>query len=112
MTIRSLMTSLAAVLLLLAAGLPLAAQTKPAVKGRAPSASPRAKGKLKPVDINGATKNELGFMLGIPEELAARIVAGRPYGSKAHLLTRNIVSADVYAKIKDKVIAKQSGPVR
>ena len=112
MTIRSIRISLAVALLLLAAGLPLAAQARPAAKDHAPSASSRAKGKLKPVDINGATKNELGFMLGIPEELAARIVAGRPYGSKAHLLTRNIVSAEVYAKIKDRVIAKQSGPVR
>jgi competence protein ComEA len=112
MTIRFIRTSLTAALLLLAAGLPLAAQAKPAMKGQAPLASPRAKGKLKPVDINSATKNELGFMLGIPEDLAAKIVAGRPYGSKAHLLTRNIVSAEVYAKIKDKVVAKQSGPVR
>lgn len=110
MTIRIIRTALAAALLL-TTGLPVA-EGKPAPQGQAPAANTRAKGKLKPVDINGATKNELGFMLGIPEELAAKIIAGRPYRSKAHLLTRNIVSAEVYAKIKDKVVAKQSGPVR
>ncbi|WP_257306838.1 ComEA family DNA-binding protein [Geothrix campi] len=112
MTIRLIRTSLAAGMLLLTAGLPVTAQGSPAMKGKAPATNARAKGKLKPVDINSATRNELGFMLGIPEELAAKIVAGRPYRSKAHLLTRNIVSAEVYAKIKDRVVAKQSGPVR
>jgi DNA uptake protein ComE-like DNA-binding protein len=105
MTIRILPTSLAA-MLLLTIGLPLAAE------GKAPAAPARAKNKLKPVDINSAPKNEMAFMLGIPEDLAAKIIAGRPYRSKAHLFTRNIVSMDVYAKIKDKVVAKQSGPVR
>lgn len=112
MTIRTIRTVLAAAMLLLTAGLPLAAEGKPDPQGKAPAASARTKGKLKPVDINGATKNELSFMLGIPEELAAKIVAGRPYRSKAHLLTRNIVSAEVYARIKDKVVAKQSGAIR
>ena len=112
MTIRLLRTSLTAALFLLTAGLPATAQGRPTAKGQAPTASTRAKGKLKPVDINGATKNELGFMLGIPEALAAKIVAGRPYRSKAHLLTHHIVSAEVYARIKDKVVANQSSPVR
>jgi DNA uptake protein ComE-like DNA-binding protein len=107
--------ALLAALLLLGAP-PLRAEDKPTPnKGaatrvpavQAPQSPARAKGKLKPVDINSATKNELGFMLGIPEDLAAKIVAGRPYRSKAHLLTRHIVSAEVYAKIKGKVIAKQ-----
>lgn len=111
MTIRIIRTALAAALLLTTGPL-VAAEGKPVPQGQAPAANTKAKGKLKPVDINGATKNELGFMLGIPEELAAKIIAGRPYRSKAHLLTRNIVSAEVYARIKDKVVAKQPGPVR
>ena len=105
MTTRTIRTSLALAALLLA-GLPLAAE------GKAPAPAVRTKGKLKPVDINGASKNELAFMLGIPEDLAAKIVAGRPYRSKAHLLTRGIVSAEVYAKIRGKVVAKQSLPAR
>lgn len=118
MTIRTLRTCLAAALLLLTATAPLAAEDQLAAKGKtarapkAPVAGPRTKGKLKPVDINGAAKNELSFMLGIPDELAAKIIAGRPYRSKAHLLTRNIVSPEVYAQIKGKVVAKQSGTIR
>lgn len=110
-------TFLSAALLVLAATLSAAVGEPPArkeaaaktPKGGAPAVAPRTKSKLKPVDINSAPKNELGFMLGIPEDLAAKIVAGRPYRSKAHLLTRQVVSAEVYAKIKDKVIAKQTG---
>ena len=68
----------------------------------------RTKGKLKPVDINSATKEEISFMLGIDVGLAAKIVAGRPYLTKARLLTQNIVPAEVYTAIKDKVVAKQS----
>jgi DNA uptake protein ComE-like DNA-binding protein len=110
-------TFLSAALLALAATLSMTAGepavgkgTAPKVqKSGAPAMASRTKGKLKPVDINSAPKNELGFMLGIPEDLAAKIIAGRPYRSKAHLLTRQVVSADVYTKIKDKIIAKQSG---
>ena len=63
----------------------------------------------KPVDINSATKEEISFMLGIDVSLAAKIVAGRPYPTKARLLTNNVVTADVYAAIKDRVVARQ-GP--
>lgn len=109
---------------LLAAAIPLAAQgeakpkapAKPAPK-TAPKTQPkvapaRLKGKLKPVDLNSATKNEIAFMLAIPEDLAAKIVAGRPYRTKAKLLTKKIVTAEVYAAIKDKVVAVQTGPIR
>jgi DNA uptake protein ComE-like DNA-binding protein len=116
MTTRILRLHLAIAMLLLSLGLPLAADDQPAPKGKAPKAAAtpaaKAKGKLKPVDLNSATKNELAFMLEIPEELAAKIVAGRPYRTKAHLYTRNIVSAEVYARIKGRVIAVQPKPVR
>jgi len=38
---------------------------------------------------------------------AEKIVAGRPYGSKAHLQTRKIVSPDSYQIISKLVIARQ-----
>lgn len=102
--------------LLLTAGFTLAAQDKPAAKAapvQAAKAAPaRTKGKLKPVDINSATKNEIAFMLAIPEDLAAKIVAGRPYPTKARLLTNKIVTPEVYAAIKDKVVARQAAPAR
>lgn len=95
---------------LLLAGGAAAAQTPPTPsKAPAPPPKARAKGKLKPVDINSATKNEIAFMLGVPEIVAAKIVAGRPYPTKARLLTEKVVSAEVYAAIKDRVVARQPG---
>ncbi len=85
---------------------------KPAsVKGVPEAALPRTKGKLKPVDINHATKEEISFMLGIDVSIAAKIVAGRPYLTKANLLTNKVVSKEVYASIKSRVVAKQ-GPAK
>lgn len=116
MKTQTIKTSLAAAVLFLTARLPMAAQDNPAAKsapapaakGMARTAPVKAKGKLKPVDINSAAKEEISFMLGIDVALAAKIVAGRPYPTKARLLTNQIVSAEVYAAIKDKVVAKQS----
>lgn len=86
---------------------------KPKPKARAeakPAPQPaKAKGKLKPVDINNAPKDVMMFMLKIDESLASRIIAGRPYLSKARLLTNHIVTEAEYASLKDRIIARQ-GP--
>lgn len=73
---------------------PAAAQPKPA-----------AKGKL--VDINSATKDELKTLSGIQDPQADRIIAGRPYLSKARLVTRKILNTEQYNSIKKRIIAKQ-----
>ena len=99
-------STVGALALLLGSGLMLQAQAQAPAKPVAPMT--RTKGKLKPVDINSATKEEISFMLGIDVGLASKIVAGRPYPTKARLVTQNIVSAEVYASIKDKVVARQS----
>ena len=106
-------------MLALMLGLALTAQEPPRPKPAAPPAKSkpqvaavRTKGKLKPVDINSATKEEISFMLGIDVALAAKIVAGRPYPTKARLDTNKIVTAAVYASIKDRVVAKQPDSVR
>lgn len=102
MSVRTLLLPLLAAGLLLASAAPLPAQ--------APPIRSRPMGKLKPVDLNSTPKQELAFRLGISEGLAARIVAGRPYPTKARLLTEGIVSAEVYAAIKDRVVARQPPP--
>jgi len=59
------------------------------------------------VDINSATKDQLTAISGIDAALADKIIAGRPYKSIAQLTSKKIVDASTYAKIKDKIIAKQ-----
>ena len=59
------------------------------------------------VDINSAGKAELKTLPGIDDARAAKIIAGRPYKSKANLVTTNIIGAGEYAAIKKLIIAKQ-----
>lgn len=56
-------------------------------------------------DINHATINELLKVPGMTPSWAGRIVRFRPYHTKADLLDRGIVTAAVYDRIKDYVIA-------
>lgn len=95
-----------------ATAIPAAKSSVPKAKAKGKSAAnpPQAKGKLKPVDINSATKEELSFMLGIDVGLAAKIVAGRPYPTKARLVTNNIVSQATYETIKGRIVANQGKP--
>ena len=83
-----------------------------AAKPMTPSAMPTKKAKtgatIKTTDINGATREELKKLPGIGEAEADKIIAGRPYGSKAHLVTRNIISAEIYQGLRQQVIAKQA----
>ena len=44
---------------------------------------------------------------GIGEAEAGRIIAGRPYLSKAHLVTREVIPHATYEKIKRQIIALQ-----
>lgn len=93
---------------------PVAAKAKPsaakpaapAPKAKAPVVEPRTKGKLKPVDINHAHPNEISFMLGIDAALAAKVVANRPYKTKADLVTKNVFTMELYQKLKTKVAAR------
>ena len=108
-------TALIALALSLSTSLALAAENKPAatdaakakVSARPASASSAPKVKL--VDINSAKKEELQTLPGVSDEVAAKIIAGRPYLSKAHLLTRKIVEAGEYENLRTLVIAKQKG---
>jgi len=66
----------------------------------------KKKSKIKPIDINSAGKAELKTLPGINDTYADKIIAGRPYGSKAFLTTKNILPAAVYSGISRLVIVK------
>jgi len=80
--------------------------TKNGVKAKV-SAKGKAEAKVKLVDINSAKSSELKQLPGISDAEATKIIAGRPYGSKAWLVTNNILPEAKYSAIRQLVIAKQ-----
>ncbi|MGA7594237.1 MAG: helix-hairpin-helix domain-containing protein [Gallionella sp.] len=62
--------------------------------------------RTKLVDINTATKRELKKLHGIGDAEADKIIAARPFGSKAWLVTKKIIPIETYQAISGKIICK------
>jgi competence protein ComEA len=62
--------------------------------------------RIKLVDINSATKDELKKLPGIGDAEADKIIAGRPFGSKAWLVTKKIISMETYQGVSGLIICK------
>ena len=108
-TLASILLSTVAALGIAVAAQPAAAPAKSANAVPAAKTAPAAKKAhmAKEVDINTASVDELKALPGVGDAYAQKIVAGRPYKGRNELLDRKIVPADVYAKIRLQIKARQ-----
>jgi competence protein ComEA len=96
--------ALAATLLIVPIVAGAATASSKAASAPSPAASkPAAQPKL--VDINSASKAELKTLQGIGDAEAEKIIAGRPYLSKADLVTKGLIPAGIYQSNRHRIIA-------
>jgi len=89
--------------------LAIAVLAAPAQAVAPPAASAPAQGAqaVAPIDVNSASRNQLKTLPGVGDAEADRIIAGRPYRSKADLVEHGVIPLGVYVSIKGRIIAKQ-----
>ncbi len=85
---------------------PLRGHASAASKKGAPAAP------VKLIDINSASRAQLKTLPGIGDAEADKIVAGRPYLSKAHLVTEAGLPVGIYLTIKHQIVAMQNKETR
>jgi DNA uptake protein ComE-like DNA-binding protein len=71
----------------------------------APSASkpPDATAAGGVMNVNRASSSEMVLLLGLPKEVADRIVSNRPYKVKGELVAKNVVPKETFDMIKDRI---------
>lgn len=58
------------------------------------------------VNVNTASKDQLQTLPGLDEEMADRIIAGRPYHTVDEVGTKGVVSPEEFHAIKRKIVVK------
>jgi competence protein ComEA len=75
-----------------------------ATKKKAPAAP------VKLIDINSASRKELKTLPGVDDALADKIIANRPYLTKADLVTKGVMPDGPYGALRNKIVAGQKSP--
>ena len=110
MQLRWISLPLIAALVLCSASSTAAEQARPSTKpagtgqtttGSTKTAAPTKKPKL--VEINSATAAQLKTVPGIGDAEAERIIKNRPYMTRSHLVTKNVLSYEAYLAVKDRL---------
>lgn len=86
---------------------PLSTRQAPAGVASAPAPASRQAPAPRPLDVNSATPAQLATLPGIGPDEAQRIVAGRPYLTKAELATRKVLPEGLFVQIKGRIVAIQ-----
>jgi competence protein ComEA len=87
----------------------------PSAATHTPAATTQSKPVAKlvaPIDINSASAAQLKTLQGIGDAEARRIIARRPYHTKAELVTANVIPAGIYQANRHRIIAVQPGTPR
>ena len=85
----------------------LAVPSFASAQAKGPAKGTKTEASVELLDLNTATKAELEALPAIGVAYAQKIIDGRPYKAKDELVSKKIIPASTYAKIRTKVIAKQ-----
>jgi DNA uptake protein ComE-like DNA-binding protein len=55
------------------------------------------------MNINKASAADMVLVLGLPKDVADRIVTNRPYRLKGELVAKNVVPKEVFDGIKERI---------
>lgn len=105
--------AVAAILALAFAGAAPAQQKTPSSAPQPAASAARAaspKPAIKLVDLNRAGLGELKTLPGVGDAEAAKIVAARPYKSKADLVTKNVLTPEAYDRLSKQVVVDLRKP--
>lgn len=85
-------------------GAPSASSLSPASEGMAaPSAMKAPQSVSSAMNINKASAGDMVLVLGLPKDVADRIVTNRPYRLKGELVSKSVLPKDTFDTIKERI---------